>query len=173
MVSPPINSSLESIRAILQSTLDSPPRQRPNVGLMRARLLLLAPLLLLAACHGGKPKSAVEPPAVPKVIEVFDESVTPGLLWGRVGVRGFKFESPEGVPVVSATLSNLSGSEPRTLEMSAVFRGAGNSVVYQTDWSRVTLAPGQRHQFVAQTMRTDASGASILLRFPKVEAAKK
>lgn len=136
---------------------------------MRLINYLLATMLLTAGCatSGGDetaPPVAVAPhPLVPpKPQEIPGGEMTPDQLAGRILLKE-KSVRPGAKPRLSAVIENAQALEPVTLDLAARFLNSEGTVIRQTDWRRVTLQPGQSHQFLAESLEP-AADIQLLMR---------
>ncbi|MCC6547050.1 hypothetical protein IT570_07765 [Candidatus Sumerlaeota bacterium] len=109
----------------------------------------------LTSLAGSPGSETVSPPA--------DNSATVKALQDRLRIVTYAFV-PGEKPSMTLMLENVQPKDSVTFEVAVELIDSERKVVSQTDWSRVTLAPGRQHTVYMETTVRAAVDARVLLR---------
>jgi hypothetical protein len=123
---------------------------------------------MLAACQTTAPPLApVEPGPSLEMREGAGEvapELVPEMLKDRVAITGYRQTSDRERTSIAMTLENLTTGETLTFELCALFVDAADTKLFTTEWQRVVIAGGRKHEFYAETTDKGAAKGSVLLR---------
>ena len=138
---------------------------RPEASLLTRFSLSLAALLLIVGCNTRTVtrSNAVSMPPPMVSEEILAGPLVPETLGDRLAVVDYHFVAAPD-PQVLLTVQNLSAEAPATLELRALFVDDENRLRFETDWTRVELAPGKRHHYFAQASDGGVTQGRALMR---------
>ncbi len=81
----------------------------------------------------------------------------------KLSFRGYTFEKDDQSKLM-VTVQNTTAEEQVTLELATDFQDESGTSYQRSPWSRITLSPGQNHQYVAQTGAKWCESAALWVR---------
>ncbi len=146
------------------------PARVSNNGLPSERLLMdegmrstLAVLLIALALFGCGRHGANSPVASKKDHSAARPAMDLAQLGERLAIREYRIEAAGNATTLRVVLENLQETDPLSFGARASFHDSSNTEVVKTEWTRIDIAAGARHQYLAKTIHPEAESARLEL----------